>query len=130
MHKFEAVGDDLEFPIDIQLNNVSKIIKNIYTKRDFAEYYDTIPFSASGSNALAALIDLGKSLGLQLNVVEGLENVDSAAPIHYIRYFFFGPTKNSDVSTLTYSPLRDIQNFSLSFSGDSLTTVLNVNSTT
>ena len=66
-------------------------------------------------------------------MVEGLAEYDSSLPgnpIRYIRYFFFAPSKNPEASGLTYSPLREIQDFGLSFSGDSLTTVLNVNSTT
>jgi len=65
--------------------------------------------------------------------VEGLESFNPARPgdpIRYAKYFFFSPTKNPEVSGLTYSPLRDIQSFGLNFSGDSLTTVLNIKSTT
>ena len=74
---------------------------------------------------------MGEKLGLQLNVIEGLdEGYVASQPIKYARYFFFGPTKNPEISGLTYSPLREIQNFNLSFAGNSLTTVLNVSSTT
>lgn len=135
IRKFEVPGDDVENPVvlDNIQENVEKIIKPIYNKDNYAEYYETFPFSASGSSANAALISAAETLGLQLKVVEGLAEYDSSLPgnpIRYIRYFFFAPSKNPEASGLTYSPLREIQDFGLSFSGDSLTTVLNVNSTT
>ena len=133
IHTFEGVGDDIVVKISPTLTNVNKIIKPIYNKADFPEYYETFPFSASGSNALAALIDLAKILDLQLNIIEGLKESTSfeseennKKPIEYIRLFYFGPTKNPETTGLTYSPLRDVQNFS----GDALTTVLNIHSTT
>lgn len=135
LHTYEVPGDDVEqiVPLDQSTLNVDKIIKPIYNKQQFPEYYETIPFSISGTSANAALIALGEVLGLQINVVEGLMEYDSnnpEAPIKYVKYFYFGPTKNTEVSGLTYTPLRDVQTFGLSFSGDSLTTVLNINSTT
>jgi len=129
---FNPPSKETEYPVEMSSNNVFKIIKPIYNEHDYEEFYQEFPFSTSGSSANAALIAAAEQLGLQLNVVEGLAeyNSDTAAPIKYARYFFFGPTKNPDVSGLTYSPLRDIQTFGLSFTGDSLTTVLNVQSTT
>jgi hypothetical protein len=142
LHTFEVAGNDLQYSVNTPLQKVSKIIKPIYNKQDYSEFYETVPFSTSGSSALAALISLGDLLGLQLNVIEGLKYTPSdetetssvdptiLKPLQYTRFFFFGPTKNNETTGLTYSPLRDIQDFSLSFSGEALTTVLNVKSTT
>ena len=135
LHEYNVPGEIVENPVYLGVNtaNVNKIIKPIYDKKTYADFYETFPFSASNVSANAALIAVAETLGLQLNVVEGLESFDKnnpGAPLRYARYFFFGPTKNPEVTGLTYSPLRDIQSFGLSFSGDSLTTVLNIKSTT
>lgn len=137
LHEFNAPGETVENTISLgitgDLNQVDKIIKPIYNTKTYAEFYETFPFSASNVSANAALIAVAETLGLQLSVVEGLESFNQARPgdpIKYAKYFFFSPTKNPEVSGLTYSPLRDIQSFGLNFSGDSLTTVLNIKSTT
>lgn len=138
LHEFYAPGESVENPVLLGLtesnnNQVDKIIKPIYDTKTYAEFYETFPFSASNVSANAALISVAETLGLQLNIVEGLEEFDKnnpGAPLKYAKYFFFGPTKNPEISGLTYSPLRDIQSFGLNFSGDSLTTVLNIKSTT
>lgn len=133
INTFAAPGDDIEEEpnIDSLGANVAKIIKPIYNKNKYADFYTTFPFSISGSNAAAALIALADQLGLQLNVVEGYDSTESTAGvIVYRRFFFFGPVKNPETTGLTYSPSKDVQAFNLSFSGDSLTTVLNVKSTT
>ena len=137
LHTFEVPGDDVEYSIPLSLetetgaSGVAKIVKPIYFKNQYPDYFQTFVFSASGSNADAALISLADQIGMQLVVIEGPSNNESdGEPIIYNRYFFFAPSQNPEVSGLTYSPLRDVQNFSLSFSGDSLTTVLNVKSTT
>ncbi len=127
---FEVPGDDVVLSVSPQLENVSKIIKAIYNKNNYPDYYETFPFSASGSSANAALISAAETLGLQLFTVEGYSEETTTGKVVYNRFFYFGPTKNPDVSGLTYSPKQEIQNFGLNFSGDSLTTVLNVKSTT
>ena len=135
LNTYEVTGDDVEQPIDLETQvtddlRVQKIIKPIYNKNDYPSFYETFPFSASGSSANAALISMADQLGLQLAVTEGI-SIDSQIDktVLYKKFFYFIPTKNPEPSGLTYSPLRDIQTFSLSFSGDSLTTVLNVKST-
>lgn len=135
LHEYNAPGDEVENPVYLGVNtgNVDKIIKPIYDSNTYTDFYETFPFSASGVSANAALIAVAETIGLQLYIAEGLASFDEnnpGAPIKYARYFFFGPTKNPDITGLTYSPLRDIQSFGLSFSGDSLTTVLNIKSTT
>ena len=130
LNTFNGLSNTAPYKLDTTLANVSKIIKPIYNRDDFSSFYETFPFSVSGSNALAALIALGDTLGLQLNIIEGFKRINAHEPIQYVRLFYFGPVKNSDTSGLSYSPLREVQNFSLNFKGESLTTVLNVKSIT
>lgn len=138
LYTYKAPSDGpIKYKVELKDEDhlVQKIIKPVYNTDDYPDFYETFPFSASGSSANAALISMAEELGLQLAIAEGLAPKESGEygpgePIKYARYFFFIPTKNPDVSGLTYSPLRDIQTFSLSFSGESLTTVLNVKSTT
>ena len=128
---FGVPGDDIWSGVTANIgNNVTKIIKSIYNKRDYESFYETFPFSSSGGTANSVLIEMAEQLGLQLFVVEGYSSETTDGAYIYKRYFYFGPTKNPEASGLTYSPKQDIKDFSLSFSGDSLTTVLNVNSTT
>ena len=82
-------------------------------------YKQTIPFSGSGT-ADSILISLGETLDLNLHVHEQLEGDN------LIREFWFEPTKNPEISGLSYSPYADLQKLSLSHNGDSLTSVLNV----
>lgn len=106
--------------------NVEKIIKPIYSKEKCKEYYETIPFSLSSGNCSSALISLGESLGLSLNVREH----HCAETNKFLRYFWYEPKKHEEVSNLEYSPTSSIQSFSLTQAGDALTTVLNVESNT
>ena len=134
-HKFRASDGPIENEVELEdkITNVYKIIKPIYSSKKYPSFYEQYPFSTSGSSANAALIAAGDQIGLQLFVVEGLADFDAenpGKPIKYKKFFYFGPTKNPDVSGLTFSPLRDVQSFALDFSGDSLTTVLNIQSTT
>lgn len=108
------------------LTNVKRIIKPIYSKEIYPEYYETFPFSVSGSNANAALISLAETMGLMLNIYESqTENKQQ-----FRKYFWIGPDKQEKNNGLYYSPNLDIQNFSFSQAGDSLVTVLNVNGPT
>ena len=59
---------------DNNLSNVVKIIKPVYDSLKYQEYYETIPFSVSGSNCSAALIALGEELGMMLNYAERVED--------------------------------------------------------
>ena len=112
-----------------RLIDVKKIIKPAYPERTYPDLYVPIPFSVSGSNADAALIALGAEMGLMLNTFERNSIVDGQRSGYFAKYFWFEPTKKSErVTGLTYSPKQDIQDFSFSHAGDSLTTVLNVES--
>lgn len=87
------------------------------------EYQQTFAFSCSSATASSALISLGDTLDLMVHAAEYRQD-DGA----YARYFWFEPKNNQEVTDIKYSPDHDISKFDLSFSGDSLTTVLNVNS--
>ena len=111
------------------LNNVEKIIKPIYDSKQYSEYYEAIPFSLSSSNASSALISLGENLGLNLNFKENNIRENNKRTTKFERFFWFEPAKNEELSGLKYSPYTSISSFGLNYTGDSLTTVLNVEST-
>ena len=108
-----------------KIENLNKIIKKCYTKEEFPDLYEQFPFSASGSNADAVLISLGEKIGLILNIYERLQSTPEGDIM--VTYFWFEPSKNNEVTGIKYSPEQDIKDLSISFAGDSLTTVLNVN---
>ncbi len=122
-------GAIMQYKGILDSNNVEKVIKKQYNAISNPELFETVPFSVNGSSAAAALISLADIYGMQLQVVEGY---NEEFPNHdvYNYFFWFEPLKNEDVSGLMYSPKREVQSFGMSFSGDALTTVLNVNSTT
>lgn len=113
------------------LIDVDKILKTAYNAENHSDYFTTIPFSVSNSNAAAALIELGDQVGLMLNTFEGAKiNEQGQRTTEFLRYFWFEPVKHEEVSGLKYSPYSNIQSFSFSHAGDSLATVLNVESST
>lgn len=118
-------GELITFSEDDSLTEVDKIIKPCFSMDKYPEYHEKIPFSVSGSNCSAALISLGEETGMMLNFKEHSNNSSS-----FSRYFWFEPTKNESVSNLEYSPYSSTQSFGFSQAGDSLTTVLNVESNT
>ena len=87
---------------------------------------DMFPFAVSNSNAKAALIAAVDQIGYMLNAYEFWDTETSTLK----SFYWVEPQKNDRYTGLTYSPFNDIQDFSLSLSGDSLTTVLNVDSIT
>lgn len=84
-------------------------------------YKQTIPFSGSGT-ADSILISLGETLDLNLHVYEHFNEEDGTLT----QQFWFEPSKNPEVSGLSYSPYANLQSLSLTHKGDSLTSVLNV----
>ena len=113
-------GEIKTFSEKVKPHNVKKILKPLYLESEYAEYYEKIPFSGSGS-ASSVLISLGDTIGMQLNTAE---NISEQGDV--IRFFWFEPQKKEEVSGLKYSPNTNIQSFDFSHSGDSLTTILNV----
>lgn len=115
------------FEDEMEMVNVEEIIKPIYSKDEYSDYQTPLTFSCSNSTANAALIALGEQLDLQINTFEWQRQFTNYVS-EFDRMFWFEPKKNPEISGLTYSPNTDVQSFSLSFNGDSLTTVLNVES--
>ena len=86
------------------------------------EYQTPFAFSCSNSNANAALIALSEQLDLMIHVYEERYNGELR------KYFWYEPKQNQEVAGIEYSPKNAVSDFGLNFSGDSLTTVLNVDS--
>lgn len=95
----------------------------IITKQ-FGEYYETISFSCSGSTANAAIISLIEQLDLQIRTFEYYKDTK------LYKYFWVEPKKNELRPCLAYSPMSNIQDFNLAHNGDSLSSILNVESNT
>ena len=112
--------------INNRLTEVKQIIKPIYDRTTYPDYYETFPFTCSGSNANAALISVAETLGLMLNVYEH----QTQNKQQFVKYYWVGPERIEKNSGLYYSPILDIQNFSFSQSGESIVTVMNVNGPT
>lgn len=104
---------------------VKYVIKEPFSKNEDKELFESLPFSLSDSNASAALISLGETLGLTLKTAERNRHT-SGRTTSFNQYFWFEPEKNNKPSGLRYSPYREVQSFSLSHAGDSLTTILNI----
>ena len=119
-------GQFIEFLDPSEIINLKRLIKEPYSKVENSEMYETFAFSCSGSNADAALISLGEELNLQLETFEHLKEGAIRGGNTLVRYFWYTPRQNTHITGLEYSPLSDIQDFSFSFAGDSLTSVLNV----
>ena len=110
-----------------------KVIKAaIKRTEENKDLFETFPFSGSG-NAASILISLGDKIGLSLCTFEhSYDESGTSVDLsnHYVTYFWFEPAKHEKNSGLYYSPFDSVQNFSLSHSGSSLTTVMNVTSNT
>lgn len=110
-----------------------KVIKAaIERTEENKDLFETFPFSGSG-NAASILISLGDKMGLSLCTFEhSYDESGTSVDLsnHYVTYFWFEPAKHEKNSGLYYSPFDSVQNFSLSHSGSSLTTVMNVTSNT
>lgn len=109
---------------DNSINDCKKILKIPYPKADYEDYYNAFVFSADNSNALNALITLAEKIDFNIKTCEHHNSNEN----EYDLYFWVEPTKKEEVSGLRYSPNTDIQDFSFSHNGESLTTVLNVQS--
>lgn len=112
------------------LKDVKKIIKPVFDKTEYPEFFEEIPFSLSGSNASSALISLADEMGLMLNFTEHNVSNNGQRTEFFIRYFWFEPKKNEKNADLKYSPYTNVQTFDFSHKGSSLTTILNVESNT
>ena len=128
----DTAGNLHTFLYESELNtfNVKKIIKSIYSKNKFPEYYELLPFSVSGSNASSSLLSLGEMIGLTLNFRENNIKQGNKNSNMFDRFFWFEPSKNEEISGLKYSPEESISSFGLTYEGASLTTILNVEANT
>ena len=120
---FESNGVNYRFRYE---KKIKRIIKPIYDQEQYSDYYETFPFTVSGSNANAALISVSETLGLMLNVYEH-QTQDQQ---QFVKYYWVGPERIEKNNGLYYSPSLDVQSFSFSQAGESLTTVMNVNGPT
>jgi hypothetical protein len=110
----------------IYIPTYQQLIINGQCIKDVLEVPETFPFEISGSNAKSALIEAANQIGYQLKVYEYLNPETHSLQ----KYFWMEPSKNNKYTGLTYSPKHNIQNYSTSLKGDSLTTILNVDSHT
>ena len=120
-----VLNSEGELVINPQKATINKIIKRAYPKTNYTDYYETLAYSVSSSNANNALVTLAEQLDLMIGTAERL-NEDGTLT----RYFWLEPMKKEEVSGLTYSPYDNLSDFSFSHNGESLATVLNVDSVT
>lgn len=116
--------EDNQITFSADQNNIKKQLKPAYINTASGFEKEQCLFSVSNSSANAALISLAEELGLMLVVYYDVQSIDGQCNIN--TYFWLAPTKNTDTSGLTYTPKTNIQDFNFSFSGDSLTTVMNI----
>ena len=115
--------------VDVTNGNVKdfkKQIKNIYNDK---VYNRPFVFSLDKSSSSQALIKLAEQLNMNLVAREFIENAASGDDVCkiYNRLFWFEPKKKTENYTgIKYSPYNNIQDFSFSHKGNSLTTVLDV----
>lgn len=118
-----VLNDKEQLVVNPQNTIINKVIKRAYPKTDYIDYYETLAYSIDGSNANNALVTLAEQLDLMIGTAERL-NEDGTLT----RYFWLEPMKKEEVSGLTYSPYDNLSDFSFSHNGESLATVLNVDS--
>jgi hypothetical protein len=106
--------------------DIKRIIKPIFSRENYQEYYEPFVFSVSGGNASSSLISLGEMIGLGLNFTESFIKNDGVSSNQMKRFFWFEPLKDENPSGLRYSPHDSISSFGLTYNGSALTTVLNV----
>lgn len=108
--------------------DIVKVLKNGYDTLSDSDYFNTIIYSVSSSSANNALVSLGEQYGMQIKVYEFF-NKNSNNLYSVERYFWFIPIKDGDhLSGWVYNPKSNIQSFSLSQTGDNLSTIINVKS--
>lgn len=113
------------------VKDLDVIIKPYYKQIDYPDFFTQFPFSISGSTANAAIIAAAETVGLQVQTYEKVYS-DADDHLYILRYFWLKPLKDNvrGITGCKYSPNRDAQDFSLSFSGDNLSSILNIQSRT
>ena len=113
------------------VKDLDVVIKPYYKQIDYPDFFTQFPFSISGSTANAAIIAAAETVGLQVQTYEKVYS-DADDHLYILRYFWLKPLKDNvrGITGCKYSPNRDVQDFSLSFSGDNLSSILNIQSRT
>ena len=113
------------------VKDLDAVIKPYYKQIDYPDFFTQFPFSISGSTANAAIIAAAETVGLQVQTYEKVYS-DEDDHLYILRYFWLKPLKDNvrGITGCKYSPNRDVQDFSLSFSGDNLSSILNIQSRT
>lgn len=113
------------------VKDLDTVIKPYYKQIDYPDFFTQFPFSISGSTANAAIIAAAETVGLQVQTYEKVYS-DADKHLYILRYFWLKPLKDNvrGITGCKYSPNRDVQDFSLSFSGDNLSSILNIQSRT
>ena len=113
------------------VKDLDTVIKPYYKQIDYPDFFTQFPFSISGSTANAAIIAAAETVGLQVQTYEKVYS-DADDHLYILRYFWLKPLKDNvrGITGCKYSPNRDVQDFSLSFSGDNLSSILNIQSRT
>ena len=113
------------------VKDLDVVIKPYYKQIDYPDFFTQFPFSISSSTANAAIIAAAETVGLQVQTYEKVYS-DEDDHLYILRYFWLKPLKDNvrGITGCRYSPNRDVQDFSLSFSGDNLSSILNIQSRT
>ena len=113
------------------VKDLDTVIKPYYKQIDYPDFFTQFPFSISGSTANAAIIAAAETVGLQIQTYEKVYS-DADDHLYILRYFWLKPLKDNvrGITGCKYSPNRDVQDFSLSFSGDNLSSILNIQNRT
>lgn len=107
------------------LNEKSEGIVEIIKDSDEDMSLKTFSFSCDGSSALNAILSLAELVNYSLSVYEHVI-FEQEGCVSIRRYYWLQPTKIETATPYLYSPKKNIENFSLDYAGESLTTILNV----
>lgn len=107
------------------LNEKSEGIVEIIKDSDEDMSLKTFSFSCDGSSALNAILSLAELVNYSLSVYEHVI-FEQEGCVSIRRYYWLQPTKIETTTPYLYSPKKNIENFSLDYAGESLTTILNV----
>lgn len=82
-----ATADDgSSSPSTLEIKDLKKVIKEPYTTSLNKDYFESFPFSVSGSTASAALISAAETLDMNLVVFEK-SYFDENKQMYFLRYF-------------------------------------------
>ena len=127
-------GNFITYSPGDSLSNVKQIIKQPFNKdnTEDMELFSSFSFSIGDSNALSSLITLAEQLGLSIKTAERnikTEDDDLTRTIFYKMFLWLEPRYSTSTTNIKYSPKTDLQTLSLSQNGESISTIMNVEST-